>query len=117
MAVDPTDPATWPASTIVVRCGSIQGTRELAERLSRDGSWSVFSGPGASLLELARSCRNNQIRRTTVHAVLAAGGSLRLSPGPPFHHDLFGLTPDQFDAILGVPAPNPVPKSVRWTPP
>jgi hypothetical protein len=115
MSIDLTDPARWPASTIVVRCGS-QGPRELADRLSRDGSWSVFTGPGVPLSELAHSCRNNQIRRTTVHAVLAAGGSLRQSPGPPYHHDLLGLTPEQFDAILSVPESNPVPKPGRWTP-
>ena len=116
MAVDPAEPATWPLSTMVVRCGSVQGTRDLADRLSRDGSWSVFTGPGVSLWELARSCRNNQVRRTTVEAVLAAGGALRPSPGPPHHQDLFGLTPEQFDAILSAPEPNPVPRPDRWTP-
>ena len=116
MAIDPNNLATWPPDTIVVRCGSIQGARELAERLSRDGSWSVFTGPGVPLTELARSCRNNQVRRTTVEAVLAAGGSLRPSPGPPHHHDLYGLTPQQFDAILSQPEPNPVPKTDRWSP-
>jgi hypothetical protein len=116
MTVDPNDPTTWPAETIVVRCGSAQGVRELTERLSRDGSWSVFTGPGATVVELARSCRNNQIRRTTVGAILDAGGTLRRSPGPPFHHDLHGLTPLQFEAILSVPEPNPVPKPDRWTP-
>jgi hypothetical protein len=97
----------------VWRCS---GRSELADRLSRDESWSVFTGAGVSFQDLARSCRNNQIRRTTVQAVLAAGGSLRPSPGPPHHHDLFGLTPEQFDAILSVPEPNPVPKPDRWTP-
>jgi hypothetical protein len=116
MAVVLDDPTTWPGDTIVVRCGSIQGVHELSERLSRDGSWSVFTGPGVSLSELARSCRNNQVRRTTVRAVLSAGGSLRLSVGPPYHCDLYGLTPQQFDAILSVPEPNPVPKPDRWQP-
>ena len=116
MGVDPTNPTTWPAHTIVVRCGGVQGVRELAERLSRDGSWSVFTGPGVPFSELARSCRNNQIRQTTVEAILAAGGSLRPSSGPPHHHDLCGLTPQQFDAILSLPEPNPVPRPDRWTP-
>lgn len=101
---------------MIVRCGSAQGVRDFTERLSRDGAWSVFTGPGVPLLELARSCRNNQIRRTTVEAILDAGGTLRRSPGPPFHHDLYGLTPQQFDAILSGPEPNPVPKPGRWTP-
>ena len=116
MSVDSRDPATWPADTVVVRCGSAQGVHELTERLSRDGSWSVFTGAGVEFLELARSCRNNQVRRTTVGAILNAGGSLRPSAGPPHHHDLYGLTPQQFDAILGPSEPNPVPKSDRWTP-
>jgi hypothetical protein len=110
------DLTTWPADTIVVRCGSAHGIHELAERLSRDGSWSVFTGAGVSFIELARSCRNNQIRRTTVGAILEAGGSLRRSPGPPHHHDLYGLTPEQFDAILDVSEPNPVAKPDRWKP-
>lgn len=116
MAIDARDPTTWPADTIVVRCGSAQGVPELAERLSRDGSWSVFTGAGVAVFELARSCRNSQIRRTTVEAILKAGGSLRPSSGPPYHHDLYGLTAQQFDAILGLPEPNPVPKSDRWEP-
>jgi hypothetical protein len=49
-------------------------------------------------------------------AILKAGGSLQPSSGPPHHHDLYGLTPQQFDAILGVPEPNPVPKLDRWQP-
>ena len=116
MPVDPRDPTTWPPDTIVVRCGSAQGVHELAERLSRDGSWSVFTGAGVPFSELVRSCRNNQVRRTTVGAILKAGGSLRPSSGPPHHHDLYGLTPQEFDAILGLPEPNPIPKQDRWEP-
>jgi len=73
-------------------------------------------GAGVPFSELVRSCRNNQVRRTTVGAILNAGGSLRPSPGPPHHHDLYGLTPQQFDAILSVAEPNPGPKSDRWKP-
>ena len=116
MAVDPNDPTTWPPQTIVVRCGSAQRVQELAERLSRDGSWSVFTGLGVSLSDLVRSCRNNQVRRTKVEAILKAGGSLRPSSGPPHHHDLYGLTPQQFDAILSLPEPNPVARPDRWKP-
>ena len=116
MPVDSRDPATWPGDTIVVRCGSAQGVQELADRLSRDGSWSLFTGVRVRFSELARSCRNNQVRRTTVEAILKAGGSLRPSDGPPHHHDLSGLTPEQFDAILDLPEPNPVPKPARWKP-
>jgi hypothetical protein len=116
MAIDPVGPRTWPPSTVVIRCGGIQGIAGLAERLARDGSWSVFTGPGIDSVELARSCPNNRVRRTTVEAVLAAGGMLRPSAGPPHHHDLSGLTPEKFDAILGEPEFNPVAIEHRWTP-
>lgn len=116
MLVNPHDPETWPADTIVVRCGSVQGVQELAERLSLDGAWSVFTGVGVPFVELVRSCRNNQVRRTTIDAILKAGGMVRPSSGPPHHHDLHGLTPRQFDAILDPPEPNPVPKLDRWMP-
>ena len=116
MPVDPRDLTTWPPDTVVLRCGSAQGVHELAERLSRDGSWSVYTGVGVLFSELARSCRNNQVRRTTVGAILKTGGSLRPSSGPPHHHDLYGLTPQEFDAILGLPEPNPIPKQGRWKP-
>jgi hypothetical protein len=66
MLVNPHDPATWPMDTIVVRCGSALGVQELAERLSRDGAWSVFTDVGVPFAELAGCCRNNQVRRTTV---------------------------------------------------
>ncbi len=114
--IDPANPATWPASTIVVRCGSTQGVPDLAERLAQDGSWSVYTGPGIELEELARSCRNNRVRRTTIAAVLAGGGSLQPSEGPPHHHELRGLTAESFDAILGEPEPNPVATEDRWMP-
>jgi hypothetical protein len=87
-----------------------------ASLLSRDGMWSVFTGPGIPFVDLTRLCRNNQVRRATVEEILKAGGSLQPSSGPPHHHDLSGLTPQQFDAILGVPEPNPVPKLDRWQP-
>jgi hypothetical protein len=116
VAIDPTNPATWPRDTPVVRCGTARGVAELAERLARDGTWSVFTGPGIDFIDLARSCPNNRIRRTTVGAILTAGAWLRASVGPPNHYDLGGLTPARFDAILGEPEPNPVAVEDRWTP-
>lgn len=116
MPVDQPGPTSWPPATIVVRCGSAQGVHELAERLSRDGSWSVFTGAGVPFSELVRSCRNNQVRRTTVGAILTRVGRSGHRPVLPHHHDLYGLPPQQFDAILSVAEPNPVPKSDRWKP-
>ena len=114
--IDAADPTTWAPHSLVVRCGSSQGVHELHQRLARDGTWSVYTGPGIDFVELARSCPNNRVMRTTVAAVLAAAGSLRASAGPPHHHDLWGLTPERFDAILGEPVPNPVAVEDRWTP-
>ncbi len=111
----PRDAATWENATVVVR-GGIGGTAELAERLTRDGSWSVFSAPNVPFQELCRSVRNNRVRRTTVGAILAGGGSISSSPGPPHHCDLRGLTPERLDAILGLSEPNPIPLAERWKP-
>jgi hypothetical protein len=113
-AVDPNDPASWPAATVVVRCG-IGDAHDLEERLSRDVAWSVFTDPSVDFADLAASCRNNRVRRTTVGEVLAAGGSLERTEGPPHHHDLRGLTPEAFHSILGGPELNPVPLAERWT--
>jgi len=69
-----------------------------------------------SISRIGALLSQQQVRRTTVGAILKAGGSLRPSAGPPHHHDLHGLTPQQFDAILGLPEPNPVQKPDRWKP-
>jgi hypothetical protein len=116
MAIDPTNPATWPPTTPVARCGNDQGVLELetASRVTAAGPCSLARR--FEFVELARSCPNNRVRRTTVAALLAAGGSLRASPGPPHHHDLWGLTPERVDPILGEPEPNPVVTEDRWTP-
>ena len=60
MPVDSREPTTWPPDTIVVRCGSAQGVHELAERLSRDGSWSVFNGCRRFISEIGALCRNTK---------------------------------------------------------
>ena len=72
--------------------------------------------PGFRSLNWSAPAATTQVRRTTVGAILNAGGSLRRSSGPPHHHDLYGLTPQQFDAILSLVEPNPVPKPDRWKP-
>ena len=108
------DAASWPDETLILR-GGASTVADLRDRLARDGSWSVFAAPGVPLGRLARSVRNSQIRMATLEALRTAGGSIRPTPGPPHHCDLWGLTAKQFDAILGGPVPNPVPKEVRWT--
>lgn len=109
------DPASWPDDTLILR-GGTSTIADLRDRLARDGSWSVFAAPGRPLGLLARSVRNSQVRTATLGAVRAVGGSIRPTPGPPHHCDLRGLTAEQFDAILGDPIPNPVPKAARWMP-
>jgi hypothetical protein len=77
----------------------------------------VVSRPGARFEELAASVRNNKVRRTTVEAILGAGGWLvptNAEGEPPNHCNLFGLTPEMLDHILGPSEPNPVPKDERW---
>ena len=70
--------------------------------MTRDGSWSVISEPGAPFGVLERSVRNGAVRRISVRHVLAAGERLtRLDAG--------GV-----DAILGLEEPNPVPAKDRW---
>ena len=109
------DPASWPDETLVLRGGE-GGVAHLRDRLARDGSWPVFAAPVVSFARLAGSVRNGQIRTATLGAIRAAGGSIRPTSGPPYHCDLRGLTAEDFDAILGDPEPNPVPREARWTP-
>ena len=106
---DPRDPRTWSPNTLVVR-GGIRDVVALARRRSIRGAWSVVSEPELPLEVLAASVRNNNVRVTTVQQVLAAGGTLMPTRGPgrpPYHCDLTGLTPIEFDAILGPEMPNP----------
>ena len=110
------DPRTWPDSTIVVR-GGVNALEELRDALQASGGISVISRPGVPFEKLAASVRNNQVRRTTVRAVLDAGGQLVPTFGsdePPDHCDLFGLTAEKLDSILSASEPNPVPKDERW---
>jgi hypothetical protein len=116
VADDPKDPSEWPPATIVIR-GGVGGVEALREALHGQGGWSVVAGPGLSLYALAGSVRNNQLRRTTVAAVLALGGSVTVDltgDAPPYHCDLTGLTPKQLDSILEPTEPNPVPLEERW---
>jgi len=109
------DAASWPDETLILRGGE-GSVPDLRDRLARDGSWSVFAAPDVAFGRLARSVRNSQVRTATLGALRTAGGSIRPSAGPPHHCDLWGLTAEQFDAILGDPVPNPVPRQARWTP-
>jgi len=101
---------------IVVRGG--QGKlEELRDSLRQGGAFSVISRPGAEVDVLAASVRNNQIRTTTLRAVVAAGERLVPTFGahePPNHCDLIGLTAEQLDSILGEAVLNPIPQERRW---
>ena len=116
---DPADPRTWPSGTVVLR-GGLGGVEELRETVRRDGSWSVRSRPFVPLRFLAGSVRNGHIRWATLAAVIACGGTVVPTDregDPPYHCELAGLTPEQFDSILGQPELNPVPTSDRWRSP
>ena len=113
---DVLDPSTWPDGTIIVR-GGVNTLEELEAALRLSGAISVVSRPHLSFAALSASIRNNQVRRTTVIRVLAAGGRLVPTSGPnepPNHCDLLGLTAAQLDTILLKAEPNPVPKQDRW---
>jgi len=115
MTTDIEDPRTWPSATIVVR-GGIGGAEDLRKTLGSGGSWSVRARPGVSFRLLASTVLNNQVRRTTVETALALGATIvpTDNPGdPPYHCELVGLTPEEFDSILGEPEPNPIPKDER----
>lgn len=110
------DPRTWPDATIVIR-GGVNTLEELGTAVLLGGAISVVPRPNLSFEVLAASVRNNQVRRTTVGRVLAAGGTLVPTPGPnesPNHCNLYGLTAEQLDTILSRAEPNPVPKEDRW---
>lgn len=115
MTIDIYDPATWPNATIIVR-GGVGGVADLRKTVASDGCWSVRSRPGVGFRSLAGAVPNNQVRRTTVEAALALGATLVPTDDPddpPYHCDLSGLTPEQFDSILGAPESNPVPRDER----
>lgn len=105
---DTRDPSTWPDATIVVRGGEGKA-KMLAKQQDLDGSWSVQSDPAASWDQLARAIPQVFVRTTSLSAVRALGGWLVWSHlGPSgYHCDLFGLTPAQFDSILGEATRNP----------
>lgn len=116
MPYDLNDPKTWPDATVVVR-GGINELEELRDALLASGGISVISRPDVPFEELAASVRNNRLRRTTVKAVLGAGGALSPTFGddePPNHCDLFGLTAEQLNSILAPSELNPVPKEQPW---
>ena len=101
MAIDNSDPRTWPDATIVVR-GGVGGPEALRKTLELDGSWSVRSRPGVSFRKLASAVLNNRVRKTTVQAALREGATIvpTNDPGdPPYHCELFRLTPEQFATV------------------
>ena len=73
------------------------------------GSWSVQADPEASWDDLAAAIPHAFVRTTTLNAVRVSGGWLTWSHHGPgdYHCDLFGLTPAEFDAILGPATRNP----------
>jgi len=116
---NPADARTWPVDTIVLR-GGLGGVEELRDTVQRDGSWSVRSRPFVPFRFLAGSVRNGHVRWVTLADVLAVDGTIvptDRAGDPPYHCELAGLTPEQFDSILGPPEPNPVPTSDRWRSP
>jgi hypothetical protein len=63
---------------------------------------------GVPLLELARSCRNKPDQADDGRSDPGRWWEAPSIAWSSFHHNLYGLTPQQFDAICSVPEPNPV---------
>ena len=106
---DPRDPDTWPNATVVVRGGEGRVKMLTKQQDATDGSWSVQSDPAASWDQLARAIPQVFVRTTSLSAVRALGGWLVWSHQGPgdYHCDLLGLTPAEFDSILGDAVRNP----------
>jgi hypothetical protein len=97
---------TLPNDANVVR-GGIQ-TPTIGTHPSGVTGISVHSAPGVSVADLSQGLNNGQVRATTVGAVRQAGGDVIVTSGQSaFHATLTGLTPQQINAVLGVPIPNP----------
>ena len=81
----------------------------LVKQQDQDGSWSVQADPGASWGQLARAIPQVFVRTTSLSVIRALGGWLVWSHHGPDDYlcDLFGLTPERFDDILGEATRNP----------
>lgn len=70
---------------------------------------SVNAGPGEALASLARLIPNREICVTTVGAIRAVGGDVRLAPTSrnTLHCVMFGLTAEQAESLFTPTLPNP----------
>lgn len=115
--VDPTNPQTWPAETLVLRGGN-----EDAETLARKrevggfGGWSVQSAPMVDERDLAYFLQNNRYRTATLASLRAVEGLLAYAPDGEliYHCDAHSMEAEVFDVALGPARDNPVPRKDRY---
>ena len=76
---------------------------------------STQSRAGASVSELAKSFKNNQVGVTTAGDIRQAGGSVTADgrAGSPNHATVDGLTAQQLERLFSPTVPNPVPPGLR----
>jgi RHS repeat-associated protein len=79
------------------------------------GGVSAQCKPGATMEELARAFRHNQVGVTNVGNIRASGGRVTLdgTPGNPNHATVDGLTPAQLERLFNPTIPNPAPPARR----
>jgi hypothetical protein len=71
---------------------------------------SVTSGPGATLEELSKGIRNNQVGVTTINQIEALGGTVTPTPSAaiPLHCTLCGITPEEAESLFSPTFLNPI---------
>jgi RHS repeat-associated protein len=110
-----------PDSALVCRGGACKAENFLkgsGVKQAADGTLSgvsTQSRAGASVNELAKPFKNNQVGVTTAGDIRAAGGRVTADghPGNPNHATVDGLTPQQLERLFSPTIPNPVPPAQR----
>jgi RHS repeat-associated protein len=110
-----------PDSALVCRGGACKAESFLSGSgvtRAADGTLSgvsTQSRAGASVNELAKPFKNNQVGVTTAGDIRAAGGRVTADghPGNPNHATVNSLTPQQLERLFSPTVPNPVPPGLR----
>jgi RHS repeat-associated protein len=86
------------------------GTGSYLDKYGRLHDVSVTSGPGATLEELSKGIRNNQVGVTTINQIEALGGTVTPTPSAaiPLHCTLCGITPEEAESLFSPTFLNPI---------
>jgi RHS repeat-associated protein len=110
-----------PDATLVCRGGACKAENFLNGSGVKQATNGTLSGvstqsrTGASVSELAKPFKNNQVGVTTAGDIRAAGGRVTADGhvGNPNHATVDGLTPQQLERLFSPTIPNPVPPGLR----